>query len=100
MRAMAKNGNVQLSGKDKEEEAGVPAGQRRGDGRGPGLCALVHAAFLGLAEGSASRQVIAAALAALVRTSAGETRGGEEDEELAQRGWGLKNELKTRGVVG
>ena len=97
---MAKNGNVQLIGEGREEEAGVPAGQRRGDGRGPGLCALVHATLLGLVEGSASRQVVAAALAALVRTGAGETCGGEEDEELPQRARDLKNELPTRDAVG
>ena len=61
---------------------------------------MVHAAFLGLAEGGASRQVVAAALVALVRMCMGQECGMDDDEELAKSVMGLEHDVRTRNAVG
>ena len=80
------------------EENDLPLVRGHADGRG--LSLLVHAAFLGLAEGGASRQVVAAAIAALVRSRTGEGNAEDGSAELAQRVLDIKQELKTREAVG
>ena len=98
---MAKENFDQKKGLQMQMEAECfPETQGQADGRGPGLSVLVHAAFRGMAEGGASRQVVAAAIAALLRTRTGEGCADDGSDELAQRVRDLKLEMKTRDAVG